>query len=88
MKTIVRSCRAFGANSVHVRIPSPPVVDRCQLGIAIHSKKELLMNGRTVSQAAIELGCDSLKYLSISDLDILPSESYKGCFGEGLTKIK
>tara|TARA_B100001094_G_scaffold115639_1_gene111564 strand:- start:148 stop:1479 length:1332 start_codon:yes stop_codon:yes gene_type:complete len=79
--TIIQSLRHFGARSVHIRIPAPPIVDKCELGIAIQSREELLLYNRTQEQARIQIGADSLGYLELGDLSIFPVTSYAGYFG-------
>jgi len=81
IKTIVESCKKCGAAEIHIRIPAPPVIDRCQLGIAIHNKEELIMNNRTIDDVRDLLGINSLSYLSISDLTMFPKDSYMEFFG-------
>lgn len=81
MRQIVRGLRENGAIEIHIRIPAPPVVDICQLGIAIHDKEELIMYKRTIQQVQELLCVDSLQYLSLDDL---PSRMYTQCFGGGI----
>ena len=82
IKTIINIFKQLGANEIHIRIPAPPVVNRCQLGIAIYNKNELLMNGKSIEAARFILGVNSLEFLEISELDMIPPESYKECFNE------
>lgn len=86
MKYICNSLRECGAKEIHLRIPSPPVVDICQLGIPINSKEELIMNGRDVHQVSKILGVNSLSFLEKEDLNCIPFETYKECFGGGIKK--
>jgi amidophosphoribosyltransferase len=84
MKGIINKFKAFGANEIHVRIPAPPVIDICQLGIAIHSKEELITyNKKNYSiEIASEIGANSLKYLTAQEvLEMFPDQSYMECFG-------
>ena len=55
--------KLIGVSEIHVRIPAPPVIDICQLGIAIHSKEELLLNNKSISDVCTLLSIDSLEYL-------------------------
>ena len=82
IKTIIDIFKQLGANEIHIRIPAPPVVNRCQLGIAIYNKNELLMNGKSIEAARFILGVNSLEFLETSELDMIPPESYKECFNE------
>ena len=81
---IVECFKKCGAEEIHIRIPAPPVIDICQLGIAIQSKEELIMNNKTVMEVQEYLGINSLKYLSVDDLTMFPKHSYKEYFGCGI----
>lgn len=81
MKSLIDNLKDCGVLEIHVRIPSPPVIDICELGIAIHKKEELIMNNKTVGEVKKELGVDSLKYLYINEMGgIIPEDSYSQCF--------
>ena len=81
MKSLVDNLKDCGVLEIHLRIPSPPVIDICELGIAIHKKEELIMNEKSVEEVKKELGVDSLKYLYINEMGgIIPSDSYSQCF--------
>jgi amidophosphoribosyltransferase len=54
-----------GAEEIHVRIGSPPIVAPCYLGIDMASREELIAADRTVGEIEAEIGADSLAYLSI-----------------------
>ena len=84
ISNIIESCKNCGASEIHIRIPSPPILDKCQLGIAIHSKEELIMNNITVNEVKTKLGVNSLMYLSIDDLTMFPKDSYMEVFGCGI----
>ena len=84
IKSIIHNIKKIGVKELHVRIPAPPVIDICQLGIAIHSKEELLLNNKSISDVCTLLSIDSLEYLDISDLSFFPKDSYKQCFGGGI----
>tara|TARA_B100000029_G_scaffold330350_1_gene322685 strand:- start:1031 stop:2341 length:1311 start_codon:yes stop_codon:yes gene_type:complete len=84
MNSIISNIKSIGVKEIHVRIPAPPVVDICQLGIAINSKDELIMNNRSVSEVSEILGVDSLQYLDLKDLSFFPERSYTECFGGGI----
>jgi len=81
ISAIIQNLRKIGVAEVHVRIPAPPVIDRCILGIAIQDKKELIMTNRTVDEVAYKIKADSLCYLTLNDIsDIVPKKSYNLCF--------
>lgn len=82
MKSIISNIKISGANEIHIRIPAPPVVDICQLGIAILNKNELLMNNTTINNVEKIFAVNSLKYLDLDDLSFFPKDSYKECFGK------
>ena len=85
MKSLVDNLRDCEVKEIHVRIPAPPVIDICELGIAIRGKEELIMNEKSVDEVRKELGVDSLLYLSLDDLrEIFPKDSYSQCFGGGI----
>ena len=84
IQTIINELRKLDPLEIHVRIPSPPVIDICQLGIAINTKEELLMSNRTVDEVRELINVDSLRYLELSDLTMIPQDSYKQCFGGGI----
>ena len=86
MKYICSSLREYGAKEIHIRIPSPPVIDICQLGIAINSKEELIMIDKNKEEVCSTLNVESLEFLEMSDLDIIPFDTYKECFGGGIEK--
>lgn len=64
LKQLVKLIRQAGANEVHVRVSSPPIVAPCFYGMDFPSKNELIANKKSVKQIKDFLGCDSLCYLS------------------------
>tara|TARA_B100001029_G_C15052295_1_gene451699 strand:- start:491 stop:1825 length:1335 start_codon:yes stop_codon:yes gene_type:complete len=80
IKSIINNLRKHGATEVHIRIPAPPVIDICELGICIQSKNELIMNNNTIEGVCKEINANSLKYLSLNELQHIPSYSYNQCF--------
>jgi len=82
IKSIIQNLKRIGAKQIHIRIPSPPVIDTCELGISIDNKKELIMNGKNINELNNELGCNTIKYLDLKDLtNIFPKNSYNKYFG-------
>lgn len=74
------SCKV---KEIHVRITSPPVVNRCSLGIDISSTSELIAFNRTNEEIRKKINVNSLIYLSLDDINgLLPEHSNKECFGE------
>jgi amidophosphoribosyltransferase len=89
IKSIINNLKKYGAKEIHVRIPAPPVIDICELGIAIHNKDELIMNNRSVKEVIKELGVDSLNYLYITEMKNIPKDCYSQCFtGKIVDEIK
>ncbi len=80
IQSIIKNLKKCGAKEIHVRIPAPPVIDICELGISIQSKEELIMNNKTTDEVCNEIGANSLKYLDIDDLEHFPENSYNQCF--------
>jgi len=80
IKSIIRNLKKLGAREIHIRIPGPPVIDICELGISIQSKEELIMNERTIDEVCEEIGADTLRYLKIEDMEYFPKDSYNQCF--------
>ena len=85
MKHIISRCWMIGANEIHIRIPAPPVINICQLGIDIPSREELLAFNKTLDEIKSELNVTSIKYLTCEELGmVIPTTCYKECFGEAL----
>ena len=80
IKAIISNFKKCGAAEIHVRIPGPPVIDICELGISIQTKEELIMHNSDVDIVCKEIGANSLKYLNVSDLEHFPKKSYNQCF--------
>jgi len=87
IKSIIKHLRDYNVREIHIRIPAPPVIDICELGIAIQSKEELIMHNKTVDNVAFELGVDSLVYLNVEDLIHFPPKSYNQCFTSHIDPI-
>ena len=68
-----------GAQEVHVRISSPPIVSPCFYGVDMASEDELVAAGRSVEDVRDEIGATSLAYLSLEGLQLAtrrPSETF------------
>ena len=48
-----------------MRISAPPIRYPCHYGIDMSTKQEMVAHGRSEEEIARELGCDSLRYLSL-----------------------
>lgn len=67
-RAIVRMLREAGAQEVHVRISSPPVLWPCFYGIDFATRTELIGHDRTVEEIRSSIGADSLGYVSLEGL--------------------
>ena len=67
-RRIIERLRAAGAREIHMRISSPPMRFPCFMGVDIGSTKELIASGRSVEEVRLQIGADSLSYLSIPGL--------------------
>jgi amidophosphoribosyltransferase len=65
-RQIVQMLRDAGAKEIHMRISAPPIKHPCHYGIDMSTREEMIAHGRTTEEIAVELGCDSLHYLSLA----------------------
>jgi amidophosphoribosyltransferase len=64
-RQIVQMLRDAGASEIHMRISAPPIRHPCHYGIDMSTTQEMVAHDRTEAEIAAELGCDSLRYLSL-----------------------
>jgi amidophosphoribosyltransferase len=64
-RQIVQMLRDAGATEIHMRISAPPIRHPCHYGIDMSTRQEMVAHERTEAEIAAELGCDSLRYLSL-----------------------
>jgi amidophosphoribosyltransferase len=64
-RQIVQMLRDAGAMEIHMRISAPPIRHPCHYGIDMSTTQEMVAHDRTEEEVAAELGCDSLRYLSL-----------------------
>jgi amidophosphoribosyltransferase len=64
-RQIVQMLRDAGAEEIHMRISAPPIRHPCHYGIDMSTTQEMVAHDRTEAEIAAELGCDSLRYLSL-----------------------
>ena len=64
-RQIVQMLRDAGAAEIHMRISAPPIRHPCHYGMDMSTTQEMVAHGRTEEEIAEELGCDSLRYLSL-----------------------
>jgi amidophosphoribosyltransferase len=67
-RQIVAMLFEAGAEEVHVRVSSPPIVSPCFYGIDMANEDELVAAGRSVEEVRELLGATSLAYLSLEGL--------------------
>jgi len=67
-RRIVNMVRKVGAEAVHVRIGSPPIMAPCYLGIDMASREELIAAYKTVAGVEAVINADSLGYVSLKGL--------------------
>lgn len=65
---IVKMIRDSGANEVHIRIASPPVMHQCKYGVDIGHGEVLAAVRMTREELCEKIGADSLDYISEQDL--------------------
>lgn len=61
---IIDILRQHGAEEVHMRVGSPPIISPCYLGIDMATREELIAGYKTVEGVEHMIGADSLGYLS------------------------
>jgi len=64
-RQIVQMLWDAGAAEIHMRISAPPIRHPCHYGVDMSTTQEMVAHGRTEDEIAAELGCDSLRYLSL-----------------------
>src|SRR5687767_8643854 len=64
-RQIVQMLRDAGAAEIHMRISAPPIRHPCHYGIDMSTTQEMIAYDRSEEEVAAELGCDSLRYLSL-----------------------
>jgi len=65
---LVAMVRAAGAREVHMRVSSSPITGPCYYGIDTPNREELIAANLTVDEIAVNLGVDSLGYLSLDGM--------------------
>ena len=79
---LVALLKDAGAEEVHMRVGSPPIVAPCYMGINMATRDELIASDRSVDEIRQEIGADSLAYLSIDAIaESLDSERHDLCLG-------
>ena len=60
--------RDFGAEEIHLRIASPPVIAPCYLGTDFPTREELISSAKTVDEVRDTIGASTLAHVSLSGL--------------------
>ncbi|NJL90471.1 MAG: amidophosphoribosyltransferase [Coleofasciculaceae cyanobacterium SM2_1_6] len=63
-RKIIQALRDAGAREIHLRVSSPPVTHPCFYGIDTDNQDQLIAATKSVAEIAVQLGVDSLAYLS------------------------
>ena len=83
---LIRLIREAGAQEVHFRVSSPPVVSPCYYGIDMPTRDELIGARKSVEEIRQHLNVDTLGYLSMEGMHAAV-EQYgpfcDACFGGG-----
>jgi len=83
LRKITKLVRKAGAKEIHLRIGSPAVKNSCYYGIDTPTREELIANNKSVDEIRKYIGSDTLKYLSLEQLEkaVKKPESYcYACF--------
>jgi len=67
-RRIVKMIREAGADEVHLRVGSPPIIAPCYLGVDMPTRAELIASGREVEAVRESVGAASLVYIPLEDL--------------------
>lgn len=67
-RRIVDMVHKAGAEEVHMRIGSPPIISPCYLGIDMATREELVAAHKTVAGVEAVINADSLGYVSVEGL--------------------
>ncbi len=68
-RKIVEMLRGAGATEIHLRISSPPIISPCFYGIDMSTKDQMIASGKSIEEIRVQLGADSLAYLSLEGLE-------------------
>jgi amidophosphoribosyltransferase len=84
MRKLVEILFEAGAQQVHVRISSPPIVSPCFYGIDFADEEQLVASSRSVEEVREQIGATSLAYLSLEGVQAATTrpanEFCRACF--------
>ncbi len=67
-RRIVKMIREAGADEIHLRVGSPPIISPCYLGVDMPTRAELIASGKEIEVVRESIGATSLAYIPIKDL--------------------
>ena len=67
-RRIVNMIRDAGAEEVHLRVGSPPIIAPCYLGVDMPTRTELIASGKDIEAVRKSIGATSLTYIPLEDL--------------------
>jgi len=74
--------RDAGAEEIHLRIGSPPILAPCYFGIDMATREELIAANRSVDDIEASIGADSLSYISVDAVtDAMEMDDEDLCLG-------
>jgi amidophosphoribosyltransferase len=68
MEPLIGLLRDAGAEQVHLAITCPPIAHPCYMGVDMGKYDDLIAHKRTVAEICMDVGADSLQYLSIKGM--------------------
>ena len=80
LRKITKLVRNAGAKEIHLRIGSPAVKNSCYYGIDTPTREELIANNKSVEEIREYIGSDSLKYLSMEQLEKAVTKPENYCY--------
>jgi len=79
---LIQLLREAGAEEIHFRIGSPPILAPCYFGIDMATREELIAADRSVDEIEAEIEADSLAYLSIDAItEAIETDESDLCLG-------
>jgi amidophosphoribosyltransferase len=67
-RRIVNMIRDAGAEEIHLRVGSPPIIAPCYLGVDMPTRAELIASGQEIEAVRESIGATSLTYVPLEDL--------------------
>jgi amidophosphoribosyltransferase len=79
---LIELLREAGAEAIHIRIGSPPILAPCYFGIDMATREELIAADRSVDEIEASIDADSLGYISIDAVtDAIGTDRTDLCLG-------